>query len=172
MFILAPIVSFDILYILTHNTNHRYDTARRQKPQWKQMKTIDNILGKSSVLQNLLSKTKELQYLNKIFAFCLERNLAKHCRIAKIDTENRTLHVVVDNPTWATKLRYTIPDILKNLKTQPEFKNIKNISYSVIQVENQHLTPAKQNKIQIPFEIKQKWDKFYAELKANHIRSS
>ena len=128
------------------------------------MKTIDTILSKSTVLQNLLNKTNELQYLSKIFAICLEEKLAKHCRIAKMDLENKTLHVAVDNPTWATKLRYVLPDVLKNLRTQPEFKNIKSIKYSVTQSTQGSLT-INSTKIQIPQEIKQKWEDFYKKFK-------
>ena len=39
--------------------------------------------------------------------------------------------IIVDSAAWATNLRYAIPDIIKTLRTQPEFKNLQNIRYHV-----------------------------------------
>jgi hypothetical protein len=56
--------------------------------------------------------------------------------------EGSTLAVVVTNASWATKLRYAIPDIIKNLRTQPEFKTITVIRYYI----NQQTQPLKSRK--------------------------
>ncbi len=39
--------------------------------------------------------------------------------------------VIVDNASWATNLRYAIPDIIKTLRTQPEFKGLQSIHYHI-----------------------------------------
>jgi|WetSurMetagenome_2_1015567.scaffolds.fasta_scaffold33069_4 hypothetical protein len=94
------------------------------------MKLVSHFLqDKKSPLAKIIAKAQELQYLNKIFAATLEGDLAKHCFITNlIDTQ---IHITADSSAWATKLRYATPEILKSINTQPEFKNIKKIKYSI-----------------------------------------
>lgn len=89
------------------------------------MKNLCDILSKNKDLQKLVIKSKQLKQLNDLFKSSLDLNLAKHSDLAKIEKDQLT--VVADNAAWATKLRFTIPDILKNLRIQPEFKMIKTI---------------------------------------------
>jgi hypothetical protein len=96
------------------------------------MKTVDSMFRHIDSLQELAGKAKEIQYLNQIFSCILPSDLAKHCRLAKVDVEENILLVVVDSSVWATRIRYAAPDILKNLKTQPEFKSIKYIECLVV----------------------------------------
>lgn len=93
------------------------------------MKTIGQIINHNSVLEKLISTAKNLQYLNGVFRSVLETSLSQHCHLSKIDGTKLT--VTVDSPAWASIFRYEIPEILKNLQSQPEFKDIKSIRYLV-----------------------------------------
>jgi len=92
------------------------------------MKTLGQIFfHQNDVLPELINKAKQLSKLDQLFRSFLDASLARHCHLANL-SETEML-VVADNSSWATRLRYAIPDILKNIKTQPEFKDLKKIRY-------------------------------------------
>ena len=95
------------------------------------MKTLEQILAKSehNVLFDVIAKTQELQHLHNLFCRFLSPDLAVHCHLAK--REESKLHVVVDSAVWGARLRYAIPDILKSLQLQPEFKGVDKIQYHI-----------------------------------------
>lgn len=94
------------------------------------MKTIGDILtAKTSKLAHLLLHNQQAQFLNTIFHGIIDQSMTKHCNIVKI--EGHQLLVSVSNAAWATKFRYAIPELLKNLRTQPEFNNITAIRYII-----------------------------------------
>jgi len=95
------------------------------------MKTIADILKKNnSPLAKLINKLKSSQDLEIIFHTALDASLAKHCHFANY--KNSELTVTVSNTSWATRLRFAIPDIIKQLQIQPEFKTLTSIRYTVI----------------------------------------
>lgn len=93
------------------------------------METIGEILKKNTQLTKLLNKSQSTKRLEYVFHSMLDSNLARHCQLTNIS--GSTLNVVVTNSSWATKLHYSIPDIIKGLRTQPEFKDISSIRYSI-----------------------------------------
>jgi len=90
---------------------------------------LGQLLSNDPRLSKMLDKAHGLSKLSNLFANLLSSDLRNHCQLAKI--ENDELTVMVDGSIWASKLRYAIPDILKDLRTQPEFKSIKKIIYRV-----------------------------------------
>lgn len=103
------------------------------------MKTVQQLLDDNhSPLGKLITKTKQLEQLNRIFQNLIDSSLAKHCQVAKFS--KKQLVLIVDNAAFATRLRFAIPDILKNLRIQPEFHELKKINYSIAVVSE---TPAK-----------------------------
>lgn len=95
------------------------------------MKTIGEILEKNnSIFTNLIKKTKNTKDLAAVFQGMLDANLTKNCQFAKL--EDSVITIAVKNAAWATRIRYAIPDMLKNLRTQPEFKKITSIRYFVV----------------------------------------
>ena len=90
----------------------------------KEPTLIANILP-----DNVAKKIASLQQLNHIFQNALNNDLTNHCSIAK-QTKN-SLVLIVDNASWATNLRYAIPDLIKTLQNQPEFKNLQKIQYKI-----------------------------------------
>jgi hypothetical protein len=95
------------------------------------MKTIADILKKSgSLLSKLINKAESSQDLEIMFRTALDNNLTKHCHFANY--KNSELTVTVTNASIATRLRFAIPDIIKRLRIQPEFKDITNIRYAIV----------------------------------------
>jgi len=94
------------------------------------MKTIGEILEKNnSPLAKLIKKNQDAQNLASVFQSMLDANLAKNCQFANL--EGSVVNITVKNAAWATRIRYAIPDMLKNLRTQPEFRTITSVRYFV-----------------------------------------
>ena len=94
------------------------------------MKTIRNILENNNPsLGRLLAKCQTIDGLAKLFAAIVDNSFAKHCKLANY--RNGELTLVVTNAAWATKVRYAIPELMKTLCVQPEFRDIKKISYDI-----------------------------------------
>ncbi|MCK4869648.1 MAG: DUF721 domain-containing protein [Gammaproteobacteria bacterium] len=93
-------------------------------------KSIGELLNsKTGQLHKLIHQTEELQHLDRLFRQTLDNELGGHCHVSKFDGTHMIL--VVDNANWATNLRYGLPDIIKTLRVQPEFKGLKKINYKV-----------------------------------------
>jgi hypothetical protein len=111
------------------------------------MKTLTQILADNqgaNDLGKLIVKARQLQYLNEMFRHFIASDLAKNCKVGALKDEQLT--VIVSNSSWATRLRYAIPDIIKNLNTQAEFKDVKKIRY-VINFEEGKLPARKRKKM-------------------------
>ncbi|EKD94595.1 MAG: hypothetical protein ACD_26C00023G0001 [uncultured bacterium] len=96
----------------------------------KNIDTIGDVLQRgNTIFAKIMRKNRDNKTLSLIFKSILDPELVKNCKFAGI--ENSTANIVVNNAAWATKVRYSLPEILKNLQTQPEFKDITNIRYSI-----------------------------------------
>ena len=119
---------------------------------------IKQILTSNSSIRTLILQNANIRHLDKIFKSFLDPILAKHCHLAHIkeDQGQMIALVAIDSPTWATRLKYEIPDIIKNLTTQTEFKNLAKINYSIkeqedkpeIKNQKQHLSPENEKRWQ------------------------
>jgi len=95
------------------------------------MKTIVEILRKDNnkIFAKLINKNQNLEVLAGVFNSVIDPSIAKNCRLASI--EERVMHISVKNAAWANRVRYYLPEMLKNLHTQPEFHLITSIKYFV-----------------------------------------
>lgn len=127
------------------------------------MKTITEIFKKSnSPLAKLIGKTRSSQDLEVVFHTVIDENLAKHCKLANY--EDSKLTVTVTNTSWATRLRYAIPDIIKNLQVQPEFKAITSLRYTINSPQAQ-APKLKSKNLRLSHENELLWKKTIADLK-------
>lgn len=84
----------------------------------------------TSILPDKVTKKiASLQQLNHIFKNAINNDLTSHCTIAKQTKDS--LIIIADNASWATNLRYAIPDIIKTLQIYPEFRNLQKIRYKI-----------------------------------------
>jgi len=95
------------------------------------MKTIVEILRKDNnkIFAQLINKNQNLEILTGVFNSVIDPGIAKNCRLASI--EDRVMHISVKNAAWANRVRYYLPEMLKNLHTQPEFHMVASIRYFV-----------------------------------------
>lgn len=117
------------------------------------MKTIGEILEKNNfIFTKLIKKSQNTKELAIRFQGMLDTNLAKNCQFANL--EGPVITITVKNAAWATRIRYAIPDILKNIRTQPEFKMVTKIRYSVDNHAANHIkTGSKKSKLSTNNEI-------------------
>jgi hypothetical protein len=127
------------------------------------MKTLSQILSaKRSHISELLAISNELRRLDQMLhVFMDDKALARHCHLAKLDLEKKKIFLTVDNSSWATKLHYAIPDILKSINVQPEFKCVKSVQYSIvspdIEINAKYKNKCKVRKNKISRENEQLW---------------
>ena len=79
----------------------------------------------TKVLDELISKANRLKHFNSLLAMHLEMEIAKHCQVAKF--EDNCLFVLTDNGSWATQLRFHIPDLMVKLRKHPELAGLGGI---------------------------------------------
>lgn len=111
-------------------------------------KPIQLITGKNSPLAGAIIQTAELQQLNRVFHNTIDQHFAVHCQIAQY--KNGRMLLIVDNAAWGTNLLYAIPDLIKTLRIQPEFKDVKKINYRINKHLQQQQTDKKPKKPPMP----------------------
>ncbi|MGF1613710.1 MAG: DciA family protein [Gammaproteobacteria bacterium] len=70
----------------------------------------EKTLSRDGVLRHLLAQARRIETLDELLKKCLEPPLHHHCQVANLTSTTLVLHV--HSPTWATRLRYIVPDVL------------------------------------------------------------
>lgn len=94
------------------------------------LRTVSQFLNNNQILGKIIPTLQRLQHIDSIFKTVVNLQLCEHCSVLKL--EANAILIGVESPVWATKLHYSIPEILKNLRTQPEFKSITKINYVIV----------------------------------------
>ncbi len=79
----------------------------------------------NKALQTLLGRVNQLKEWNRLFAEYLEPEIAKHCEI--VNYEKNCFIVIVENGSYATQLRFQIPDLMAKLKQHPQWVKLSGI---------------------------------------------
>jgi len=97
----------------------------------KHEKEISDLLSEDSGtrLSQIVSKSKELQTLDKILNETLEAPLRDHCIVANF--RNGTLVIEIDNGSWATQFRYLTPTLLEPLRKHKAFAGLSRIEFYI-----------------------------------------
>jgi hypothetical protein len=85
--------------------------------------------GSSSHFVKIVQKAQILEKINHTFKSFISADFVAHCYIT--DFTKETLHLLVENSAWATMLHYRIPEIIKSLSQQSEFRGLKTIKYKI-----------------------------------------
>ena len=94
------------------------------------MKTIGDILATHQPLAQFITKNNAIKIGDNLFKSIINNyDFSTHCRF--FDYQNGELIIEVFGSAWATKVRYAIPEMIKALKLQPEFSDIKKIRYII-----------------------------------------
>jgi hypothetical protein len=135
----------------------------------RQMKTIGEILGKNnSSFAKLIKKNQDIRSLASVFESALDANLAKNCKFASL--EGSVVNITVKNAAWATRIRYAIPDMLKNLRIQPEFRTITAIRY-FIDYQTHVVNPKRKKTARLSSDNEALWQKTLSWLKKKTLLS-
>jgi hypothetical protein len=87
------------------------------------------LLNEQSSLNNLYKKaifSKKIDLKLKKF---IDFDVKDHFQLSNI--EKNVVTIVVDSPSWATRLRYNTPKILDIMNNQLNFKTIKTVRIKV-----------------------------------------
>lgn len=75
---------------------------------------INKLARPDSVLRKLLAHARAVEALNQALKECLEPPLDRHCQVANLTPQRLVLHA--RSPSWATRLRFAIPQLLECLR--------------------------------------------------------
>ena len=98
----------------------------------KLSRSIDKVLVEANDdLAILVTRTKQLSYLNQVLRQQLEPDLATHCYIGNVDQDY--LVILVDSAAWASKLRFYSQNLLPQLQAAHQiFSQIQQIRVKVL----------------------------------------
>jgi hypothetical protein len=97
----------------------------------KDPKNIRNLLrdhGESS-LRGIVRKVQRWQVIDNILKPCLPENLRPHCYAAGMTATHLT--VLVDSAAWLTHLRYCKPQLLQQLKKNPQCAYLQDLQFRI-----------------------------------------
>ncbi len=110
------------------------------------------LLSKSDTqLGKLISHAAAIDDLNHTFTTVLDNELIPHCRVGYYDLGVLTLFT--DSATWATRLRYAVPDLTSKLRAIPQWAWICSIQIK-IQTNWQQEKPLPQSEAPFPPPLK------------------
>ncbi|MDF2940091.1 MAG: hypothetical protein K0R66_733 [Gammaproteobacteria bacterium] len=89
-------------------------------------------------LGKLLQVVNKIQSLNELVKKDLPANLRKHVRVLNLSQGKLVLEV--ENSSWATKLRFALPELLSSLRKVPELAGLRTIEHQI--ATKQHKSPA------------------------------
>jgi hypothetical protein len=84
-------------------------------------------------LPELAQKMKQLQRLNTVWQKYIDMKLARHSRVA--NWRNSCLIIEIDSASWATHIRYLLPELLIKLKPEPELAGLRYIEWYIQPIE-------------------------------------
>ncbi len=115
---------------------------RNSKPA--SLREMMNVPG--STLKSILLHTESLKLFQRIVSQKIKPELAKHCQVANIRAETLTLST--DHANWATKLRYSTPELLRVLQSTPDIPFISTIRV-ITSPKTNLFNRAKKNKLSL-----------------------
>lgn len=99
------------------------------------------LVNDSKILQTIIKKVDELNYFYSLLSKQLDPLIARHCQVTKF--EKNCLFILVDNGSWATQLRFQIPDLMAKLRAYPELEKLGGIICKIRPPLNSKSSPAK-----------------------------
>lgn len=99
---------------------------------------------KNAKLSDIVAKSNFLCSLQLLLTPYLEKSVAQHCQVANY--EENTLTLIANSASWATKIRFQTPELIKKLKSEKPFSELKKIRSIIrLNIESKQLkrTPRK-----------------------------
>lgn len=92
-----------------------------------------------SSAQSVFSHIESLQLLESCLEQFLDTELFQHCRVANFRNETLTLNT--SSASWATRIRYSVPDILNAIGNNQFPVNVKSIRVIVVPEQSFNSSP-------------------------------
>src|SRR5258708_5353538 len=89
-------------------------------------KNIASFLTENASLHAILQKARYLGELDNILKKMLDKDIAPHCCVANF--RDNILVIQCKNAAWATRFKFLIPDLLKNLRQKANLPSLASIS--------------------------------------------
>ncbi len=89
----------------------------------------------------ILERARKLQRLEQVVLQLLPKNLSAHCKVQNLKSE--ILILTTTSPAWAARLRFAVPDLIKQLECQISL-TLRAIQIK-IEPETYELQPVKQH---------------------------
>lgn len=101
----------------------------------KDPQTMDNLLRDygDSGLRRIVRQAQRLGVIDKIVKQCLPETLRSHCHAAQMTATHLTL--LVDSAAWLTQLRYLKPQLLQDLRKNPQCGYLQDIQCRIQPVQ-------------------------------------
>lgn len=107
-------------------------------------KQIFNLLTSSKQAKGLLQRVAQNKQLTSMLQANLPSPLASFCQAGELS--NNRLTIITTSPVWAAKLRYLLPNLLKQLKTHQAFSQVAEITIKISNNTNQNGGQPRQRK--------------------------
>ncbi|WP_419419501.1 DUF721 domain-containing protein [Legionella sp. D16C41] len=96
------------------------------------MRPINRCLNKQ--LTDLCQQVMQLDKLNALLGPLLPAHLQAHCKVGSFN--KGSLLLTLDDPTWATELRYYLPTLRDKLRKEAGLYQLVNIKIQFITTDN------------------------------------
>lgn len=90
-------------------------------------------VNKGSRLAQIIDKVHDLQHFQTLVNDYLPSPLDQHCQVANY--QQGCLSLAVDSASWATQLRFLLPDLQAKLQSTQALRNLKRLDYLVLPQE-------------------------------------
>jgi hypothetical protein len=91
----------------------------------KSLRPIKTTFGQRGTLHAISSHARQLESLQRIIQACLNEPMCSHVQLANY--RNSLLILQTDSPVWASKLRYLVPELIKQCQLHPSFQSLRDI---------------------------------------------
>jgi len=87
----------------------------------------------------MLERARKLSRLEQAVLECLPPELGQHCKV--LNLKNEVLVLATPSPAWAARLRFAVPDMLKQLQCQFSLRVVRaELKTQPVSVANQPVT--------------------------------
>lgn len=104
------------------------------------MRHISNCINSS--LSKICAHASAIEKLSILLMQFIPDEMKKHCRVGNFD--NGCLIIVVDDSTWASQLRFMLPEIRDNLRLKAKLYHLSSIKITISR-EEKILTKSKKS---------------------------
>lgn len=114
-------------------------------------KTFKHLIARQTgKLEQVLERVESLRRLNERVMLCVDPDLQAHCQVANF--RQGCLVMVVDSAVWATRLRYSFPELLNRLRFEARLFEVSSLQCVVRKVSMPQISKNKEKSLSLTAE--------------------